>query len=162
MDELVLKPIGTIKSPYNSIEGMPIQPIGASGAHGQIELLPEYADGLQDLEGFSHVILIYQFHKSKGYELKIKPFMDNQLRGVFSTRAPKRPNPIGISVVKLLKIEDNILHIENIDVLNETPLLDIKPYILNVDNIQDFKIGWLEGKSEEMSFKKSDKRFYNE
>ena len=159
MNILNLKPIGTIYTPYNDREGMPIQPTGAKGVKGKIELIPELTDGLKDLDGFSHIILIYHFHLSKKYELHVKPFMDDKIRGVFSTRAPKRPNPIGFSVVKLNKIEKNILHIENIDVLNGTPLLDIKPFIPDVDIVKTDKIGWLEGKAGKMNEKKSDIRF---
>jgi tRNA-Thr(GGU) m(6)t(6)A37 methyltransferase TsaA len=162
MSELLVKSIGVIKTPFNKNEGMPIQPIGAKGVQAIIEMHAEYVEGLNDLVGFSHIILIYQFHKSNGYSLKTKPFMDDQLRGVFATRAPRRPNPIGISVVKLNKIENNIIHIENIDVLNDTPLLDIKPYIPGIDNALDVRLGWLDGKSEEMRIKISDKRFNNE
>lgn len=152
-------PIGIIRTPFNSKEGMPIQPSGALGVQGRIEIFDEFVEGLKDLDGFSHIILIYNLHESKDYELMVKPFMDDELRGVFSTRAPKRPNPVGLSVVKLLKIEDNILYIENIDVLNNTPLLDIKPFIPDADSPVVDKLGWLEGKSNKMKDNKSDNRF---
>ena len=108
MKKIVYQPIGTIHSPFQTIQGMPIQPAGAKGVQRTVEINPEYVDGLQDLDGFSHIILIYHFHLSKGYSLKVKPFMDENLRGVFATRAPKRPNPIGISVVRLVRVEGNI------------------------------------------------------
>lgn len=152
-------PIGIIKTPFDSKEGMPIQPSGASRIKGTIEIYTEYAEGLKDLDGFSHIILIYHFHESKDYKLMVKPFMDDKLRGVFSTRAPKRPNAIGLSVVKLNKIEGNILYIENIDVLSNTPLLDIKPFIPDVDSPAVEKLGWLQNKSDQMKEKKSDNRF---
>lgn len=157
--EIFFKPIGIIKTPFFKKEGMPIQPSGAKGILGEIEILPEFVDGLKDLDGFSHIILIYHFHESKGFQLSVKPFMDDQLHGIFSTRAPKRPNPIGFSVVKLNKIKSNILFIENIDVLDGTPLLDIKPFIPNVDSPKVERLGWLERKSDKMGDKLSDHRF---
>lgn len=159
MELLNFKPIGFIKTPFKNKEGMPIQPTGAKGVKGTIEIDPKYSEGLKDLDGFSHIILIYHLHLSKTYELIVKPFMDDKLHGVFSTRAPKRPNPIGFSVVKLNKIEKDILFIENIDVLNDTPLLDIKPFIPDVDCPLADRIGWLEGKSDKMEHRKSDTRF---
>lgn len=153
------KSIGVIKTPFKEREGMPIQPTGAKGIVGQIEIKDEFLEGLTDLDGFSHIILIYHFHKIKEFELILKPFMDDKKHGVFSTRAPKRPNAIGFSVVKLNKIEGNILHVENIDILDETPLLDIKPFIPDVDSAEVTKMGWLEGKSNKMGKKKSDNRF---
>jgi tRNA-Thr(GGU) m(6)t(6)A37 methyltransferase TsaA len=111
------------------------------------------------LIGFSHIILIYNFHKSETYELETKPFLDTKKRGVFSTRAPKRPNSIGISVVKLLEIDNNILFIENVDILNETPLLDIKPYIPEFDHHKVEKYGWIGHKIEKLNTVKSDNRF---
>src|SRR4030066_1319640 len=124
MKKIVFQPIGTIHPPLQNIQGMPIQPAGAKGIAGTIEMTPEYVDGLQDIEGFSHIILIYHFHLSKGYSLKVKQFLDENLRGVFATRAPRRPNHIGISVVKLVRVEGTILHIEDIDIVDGTPLLD--------------------------------------
>lgn len=140
---------------------MPIQPIGAKGVKGQIELKREYEEGLKDLNGFSHIILIYHLHLCNGHSLKVKPFLDNVKRGIFATRAPKRPNPIGISVVRLEKIEKNTIYISNIDVVDGTPLLDIKPYIPHFDTCEDEEvcIGWFEDKHHEAKEKKSDKRF---
>lgn len=158
-EKIIFKPIGYIKTPFIKTEGMPIQPTGAKGIKGEIEIYPEFVEGLKDLDGFSHLILIYHFHESKAFKLSVKPFMDNQFHGVFSTRAPKRPNAIGLSVVKLTKIEGNIIFIENMDVLNGTPLLDIKPFIPDVDSPAVDKLGWLEGKSNKMGDSKSDSRF---
>ena len=159
MKKIVFQPIGTIHSPFQNIQGMPIQPAGAKGIAGTIEIKPEYVDGLQDLEGFSHIILIYHFHLAKGYSLKVKPFMDENLRGVFATRAPKRPNPLGISVVKLIKVKDNVLQIEDVDIVDGTPLLDIKPYVPEFDVQKVEKIGWLSQKIKKARRVKSDKRF---
>lgn len=158
-ENIIFKPIGVIKTPYKKKDGMPIQPTGATGIKGEIEIYPEFVEGLNDLDGFSHITLIYHLHKSEGFQLNVKPFMDDQLRGIFSTRAPKRPNAIGLSVVKLIKVENNILFIENIDVLDETPLLDIKPFIPDIDSPKVDKLGWLEGKANKMGDKLSDSRF---
>ncbi len=159
--EIIYSPIGTIHSPFKSVEGMPIQPVGACGVKGTIEIEKEYGDGLSDLNGFSHLILIYNFHLSNGYSLKVKPFLDNEERGVFATRAPKRPNSIGLSVVKLEKLEGNIIHISNVDIADGTPLIDIKPYIPHFDKNKDDEvcIGWFEDKHHEAADKKSDDRF---
>lgn len=138
---------------------MPIQPKGAKGVAGTIEIKPEYADGLKDIEGFSHIILIYHFHLSRSYSLKVKPFLDDNLHGVFATRAPKRPNPIGISVVRLRKIVENILHIEDVDIVDGTPLLDIKPYIPEFDIHEVESSGWLTKKAKKVYEAKADERF---
>ncbi|MEN8125897.1 MAG: tRNA (N6-threonylcarbamoyladenosine(37)-N6)-methyltransferase TrmO [Bacteroidota bacterium] len=151
--------IGTIFTPFNKKEGMPIQPVGAIGNRGRIEIKPEFAEGLANLDGFSYIILIYDFHKSEGFDLKIKPFLSEKEFGVFSTRAPKRPNSIGLSVVKLLSINDNIIEVENIDILNKTLLLDIKPYVPEFDIHNAEKIGWMENKLTNISNTKSDNRF---
>ncbi|MGB9977964.1 tRNA (N6-threonylcarbamoyladenosine(37)-N6)-methyltransferase TrmO [Methanobacterium sp.] len=158
---VVFNPIGVIYSPFKDMEGMPIQPVGAKGIKGEIHLKKEYMEGLSDLEGFSHIILIYHFHLSKGYLLKVKPFLDNMKRGIFATRAPRRPNSIGLSVINLDKIEGNIIHISNVDIVNGTPLLDIKPYMPYFDKFDDekLKIGWFEDKYKEVINKKSDMRF---
>lgn len=138
---------------------MPIQPSGATGIRGFIEILPEFVDGLKDLDGFSHIILLYHFHRIRKSKLIVTPFMDAQPRGVFSTRAPTRPNPIGLSVVRLLGGDQNILHIENVDIVDGTPLLDIKPYVPEFDQHLAGRIGWLEQARGEVRSRKSDTRF---
>jgi len=138
---------------------MPIQPSGAESIRGTIHILPEYSEGLKDLEGFSHIVLLYHFHLSQDTKLTVIPFMDSQARGVFSTRAPSRPNPIGLSIVKLRKIKGNILDIENVDILDGTPLLDIKPYVPEFDQYPADRIGWLEQVRGTVRGKKSDNRF---
>jgi len=153
------EPIGTIHTPFTEAEGMPIQPAGASGVTGTLELRPEYADGLRDLDGFSHIILVYAFHESRGFDLQVVPFMDAEPRGVFATRAPRRPNPIGVSVVRLVGIEGNIVHVESIDVLDGTPLLDIKPFVPGFDADGDVRAGWLEGVSVQANSTRADGRF---
>ncbi|TSA26181.1 MAG: tRNA (N6-threonylcarbamoyladenosine(37)-N6)-methyltransferase TrmO [Bacteroidetes bacterium] len=159
MNEVRYNPIGIIHSPFKDIKGMPIQSASAKGVIGTIEINHEYAAGLKDLDGFSHIMLIYHFHLTEGFSLRVRPFMDDNLRGVFATRAPRRPNPIGISVVKLVKIENNILHIEEVDIVDNTPLLDIKPYVPDFDSRKAERIGWLSGKSGRSNELKSDNRF---
>lgn len=154
-----LKPIGIIHTPFTKPEGMPIQPKGAAGICGTIELFDEYHAGLKDLDGFSHIILLYHFHQSHGFKLQVVPFMDSELRGLFATRAPKRPNPIGISVVQLVIIENGVLHIQNVDIIDGTPLLDIKPYVPDFDSPQYIRTGWFEQAGKTLSSRKSDDRF---
>ncbi len=138
------EPIGIVHSPFVEAEGTPIQPSRADGAQGSVEVFPEYEAGLEDLEGFSHIILLCHLHRSKGYSLKVIPFLDTVPRGLFATRAPRRPNPIGLSVVRLAGIIGNVLSVEGIDMLDGTPLLDIKPYIGEFDCRTDPRFGWLE------------------
>lgn len=157
--KITFEQIGTVFTEFKTREGMPIQSNGAKGVKGRIVLNKDLTLGLNDLIDFSHIILIYHFHKSEGFELETKPFLDKQKRGVFSTRAPKRPNSIGISVVKLLAIENNTLIIENVDILDETPLLDIKPYIPEFDHHEVEKYGWIEHKIGRLDTIKSDIRF---
>lgn len=159
MKAIQYKPIGIIHSPFKDLKGMPIQPVGAQGISGTVELQAQYKDGLKDLEGFSHIILIYHFHLSEGYSLQVKPFLDDTPRGLFAVRAPRRPNPIGISVVRLERIEGTTLHVSNIDIVDKTPLLDIKPCVPSFDAIEDVRIGWLADKSEHAVHKRSDERF---
>jgi len=140
-----IKPIGIIHSPFKDKKETPIQPF-RSNEIGKVEVYKEFAAGLQDITGFSHIILIYRFHKSRGYWLLVKPFLDNQLRGVFSTRAPRRPNQIGISVVRLLKRKNNVLFVKGVDILDGTPLLDIKPYVPDFSASARVRIGWLSNK----------------
>jgi tRNA-Thr(GGU) m(6)t(6)A37 methyltransferase TsaA len=154
-----VQPIGVIHTPFTSLEGMPIQPTGAQGVLGTVEIFKEYHPGLKDLEGFSHIILIYYFHSSSGFSLHVVPFLDSQPRGLFATRAPKRPNPIGLSVVQLNTIDKGILHIRNVDILDGTPLLDIKPYVPDFDAPTDVRTGWLEKVGKSAWSLKSDDRF---
>ncbi len=159
MNEIKYKPIGVVHSPFKEPKGTPIQPAGAKNIDGTVELFPEYAEGLKDLEGFSHIILIYHFHLSKRASLKVKPYMDSEVHGVFAMRGPSRPNPVGISVVGLVRIENNILHIHDVDIVDGTPLLDIKPYVPEFDIRKVEKIGWLEKNVHKLSKTKDDERF---
>ncbi len=151
--------IGVINTPFKKLEDMPIQPKGAKKTIGKIILNYEYAEGLKDLDGFSHIYLIYFFHEAKRTELSVTPFMDTQPRGVFSTRSPLRPSHIGMSVTQIVSIDDNIVTVKGIDILNDTPLLDIKPYIPQFDSVTDVKTGWLTKDEKDVVEKKSDGRF---
>ncbi|NOR48920.1 MAG: tRNA (N6-threonylcarbamoyladenosine(37)-N6)-methyltransferase TrmO [Methanosarcinaceae archaeon] len=159
MDEIKYKPIGIIHSPFKEPKGTPIQPAAAKGIEGKVEVFPEYAEGLKDVKEFSHIILVCHFHLSKKPSLKVKPFMDDQMRGVFATRAPSRPNSIGISIVRLIKIEENILHVQDVDIIDGTPLLDIKPYVCEFDPKEVNKIGWLEKNVHKLPTSNDDGRF---
>ena len=149
LKSVTLRPIGVVHSPHKKAEETPIQPVYARGVKGHAEIFPEYADGLCDLEGFSHVYLIYHFHRAKSVRLVVKPFLEDTPHGVFATRAPSRPNPIGISIVRLVKREGNILHLEDVDMLDNTPLLDIKPYISRFDCHTNARCGWQDKVDEE-------------
>ncbi|MDD5645287.1 MAG: tRNA (N6-threonylcarbamoyladenosine(37)-N6)-methyltransferase TrmO [bacterium] len=154
-----MKAIGTIHTPFADLAGMPIQPAGAAGVSGTVDVFEEYQDGLQDLDGFSHLVLLYVFHRSEGYNLRVVPFMDKEPRGLFATRAPKRPNPIGLSVVQLDRIDKGVLHIRNVDMLDGTPLLDIKPYVPEFDSSADVRTGWLAQARKTVETRQSDDRF---
>jgi len=127
------RPIGVIHTPFKEPQGTPIQPTAAEGVEGRVEVFSEFADGLKDIEGFSHIILLYHFHLCREVKLRVKPFLDDEFRGVFATRAPCRPNPIGFSVVRLLEVRKNILRVCDVDIIDGTPLLDIKPYVHELD-----------------------------
>jgi len=157
--DVTYHPIGVIRSPFRELQGMPIQPTSEGSAPGSVEIFPDFVDGLKDLEGFSHVILLYHFHQVRRLTLIVTPFLDSEPHGVFATRAPTRPNPIGLSIVKLLRIEGNTLHIGNLDVLDGTPLLDLKPYVPEFDCQPNARIGWLEQAKGGIRTARSDDRF---
>ena len=157
--KIEFSPIGIIHSPHLALENMPIQPAGAAGVQGTVEVFEQYRPGLKDLDGFSHIILLFHFHRSDSFKLEVMPFLDTEPRGLFSTRAPKRPNPIGLSVVELDKIEGGVLHIRNVDILDGTPLLDIKPYVPEFDTQVNVRTGWLEKARKSVASRKSDDRF---
>jgi tRNA-Thr(GGU) m(6)t(6)A37 methyltransferase TsaA len=179
-NEITFTPIGVIHSPFEVPEGTPIQPTAARDVEGTVEVFPEYVDGLEDLAGFSHIYLLYHFHLTAGYSLQVIPFMDREARGVFATRAPRRPNPIGISVVRLDAVEGNILRIRDVDIVDGTPLLDIKPYAPpfdcrgrideqlgrkaesgtgDEDDNDEVRIGWLRNRVKRMRRARDDGRF---
>lgn len=137
-------PIGTVRSPHTDPEQTPIQPVYAEGLRGRVELLPEFSAGLADIEGFSHIYLIYWLHRAEAARLRVRPFLEDTERGIFATRAPWRPNPIGMSLVRLVAREGDVLIIEGVDVLDGTPLLDIKPYAPRYDQVEDPRGGWTE------------------
>jgi tRNA-Thr(GGU) m(6)t(6)A37 methyltransferase TsaA len=159
IQNIVYKPIGIIHSPFTEPAGTPIQAIASQGAEGSVEVFQQYGAGLRDINGFSHLYLVYCFHLARTPSLMVKPFLDDQTRGVFSTRAPNRPNPIGISIVELIGVNDNILHVRDMDILDGTPLLDIKPYLPDFDHRDAKKIGWLQKKIERLSGSRDDGRF---
>jgi len=160
MDDIVFKPIGIIHTPYTTRENTPIQVGAGRDTEGTVVIFEEFEEGLADLDGFSHIQLLYHFHKSEGYKLKVVPFLDTVGRGLFSTRAPRRPNNIGLSVTRVTSVEKNIIHITGIDVLDGTPLIDIKPYVpFFEDPDEEIRIGWLTGKRSRSREMKADKRF---
>ncbi len=143
--KITLEPIGIIHSPHQKKEDIPIQGAFKPEGVGTIEIFEKYVEGLKDVEGFSHLLIIYFFHKSKDYNLLAKPFLEDKLHGIFAIRSPHRPNHLGVSVVRLLERKGNTLKIGEIDVFDKTPLLDIKPYVPKFDQRNNVKIGWLEG-----------------
>ncbi len=159
MMEITYTPIGIIHTPFKGLESMPIQPTCETSAAGVVEIFRPYVEGLKDLDGFSHIILLYHLHAVTRVSLQVVPFLDDESHGIFATRAPTRPNPIGLSVVRLTGIQDNRLTVEDVDILDATPLLDIKPYIPEFDHHLNAKIGWLEGKRDKIKTKVSDNRF---
>jgi tRNA-Thr(GGU) m(6)t(6)A37 methyltransferase TsaA len=140
--EMHLTPIGIIHSPHQRAEGTPVQAALATGVQGTVEVFPEYAAGLRDLDGFERVWLVYWFDRARPAELVVTPYLDTTPRGLFATRAPCRPNPIGLSPVRLLGIVGSVLQVEGLDILDNTPLLDIKPYIPAFDACEAKRIGW--------------------
>ena len=159
MAEIVYHPIGLIYSPFKECLGTPIQGISSSDVEGIVEIFPKYVKGLKDLEGFSHIILIYHFHLSGKFSLTVKPYLDKRLRGLFATRAPSRPNPVGLSVVRLIKVAGTRIYVSNLDIVDRTPLLDIKPYVPAFDEHKIIKIGWLEKHVHKLHKTKDDNRF---
>jgi tRNA (adenine37-N6)-methyltransferase len=144
--EITMHSIGVIHSPFTEKHQTPIQS-SRSQAIGLVELYPEFADGLKDIESLSHIHLLYVFHQSSGYALQVKPFLDDQEHGIFATRYPYRPNPIGLSTVRIVSRRGSVLTIEGVDVLDGTPLLDIKPYVPDFDIRTEVRTGWYETRS---------------
>ena len=150
MEPIVYHSIGVIHSPYTETAGMPIQATAAIGVAGTIQLDPAYAEGLVDIDGFSHLILLYHLHQVREASLMVTPFLDDRPHGVFATRSPKRPNPIGLSIVRLVAVNGLTLAIQDVDVLNGTPLLDIKPWVPEFDVRANPRIGWFAGNIDRM------------
>lgn len=151
--------IGIIHSPHKERKGAPIQPAGATEFKGRVEVFPQFEEGLSDLDGFERIILLYHLHLSEGFSLMTKPFLDHKKRGLFSTRAPKRPNQIGISIVQLIGVEKNILHVKGIDIVDKTPLIDIKPYVPQFDSFPDSRAGWVDAANLSAQSVRADDRF---
>jgi len=156
---VTLTPIGVVRTPFANHEGMPIQTVAAQGVAGRIELDPAYEDALADLDGFTHLHLITYLHRTGGVSLRLTPYLDTVRRGVFATRSPKRPNPIGLSIVRLVRIEGAVIHIEEVDLLDGTPLLDIKPYVPPFDDRADARYGWFEQRAQNVHSVRADARF---
>lgn len=152
-------PIGVVHSPFEAPEDAPIQPAGGADVCATVEVFPPYRAGLKDLEGFSHLVLLFHFHRSRGFDLHVVPFLDTVPRGVFATRAPRRPNPIGLSVVRLERVADGVLHVRGVDMLDGTPLLDIKPYVPAFEAEGPVRTGWLEHAAERAGTARADDRF---
>ncbi len=160
-EPVAYRPIGVLRSPHRDVTGMPIQPVGARGVCGHIEVAGEFAQGLLDLEGFSRVIVLYHLHKIEGFDLLVRPFLDTREHGIFATRSPKRPNAIGLSVLELAGVDlaRGVVRLRNVDILDGTPVLDIKPYVPAFDVWEAERIGWFAGKVEAADTCKADERF---
>jgi tRNA (adenine37-N6)-methyltransferase len=157
--EIIYQPIGIIHSPFHNLENMPIQPASDISGAGTVEIFSEFVDGLKDLAGFSHLYLLYHFHKIRQSNLVVTPFLDKEPHGIWATRAPTRPNPIGLSVVELVRIEHNLIYLKHVDILDQTPLLDIKPYVPQFEPGIEVRLGWLESVQDQIRTRRSDDRF---
>jgi tRNA-Thr(GGU) m(6)t(6)A37 methyltransferase TsaA len=157
LDSMKLEPIGVIETPFHAAAGTPIQPSRASGARGVVRIDERFREGLRDLEGFERIWLVYWFHEAPGPRLRVTPFLDSREHGVFATRAPARPNPIGLSVVRLIAIREGVLEVADVDVIDGTPLLDVKPYVPKFDCYPGSKAGWLDESASQR--RTADRRF---
>ncbi len=159
MDAITYTPIGVVHSPFTTLEGMPLQTVAAQGIPGTVDLEPAFRKGVQDLEAFSHLILLTHLHRMTGYALEVTPYLDDQPHGIFATRSPRRPNPLGLSVVRLIATEEGRLLIEDVDLLDGTPLLDLKPYVPAFDARETARIGWFAGRVDRVHTTRADDRF---
>ena len=159
MESITYRPIGIVHSPFTTLEGMPLQTIAAEGVRGSVEIEPAFGEGLRDLDGFSHVILLTHLHQMSGFALEVTPYLDVQTHGIFATRSPRRPNPLGLSVVRLIAVEGCTLLIEDVDVLDGTPLLDLKPYVPLFDARATDRIGWFADRLDRIHTARADQRF---
>jgi tRNA-Thr(GGU) m(6)t(6)A37 methyltransferase TsaA len=162
MQTISLQPIGVVHSPFTQPPGTPIQARGGAGTEATVEVFAEFTKGLTDLEGFSHVILLYYFHLCRGFDLTVTPYLDTRPHGVFATRAPRRPNALGLSVVQLRAVEGNVLRIVGADMVDGTPLLDIKPYVPEFDAVLECHTGWLENVADRAKDSNADERFHED
>jgi tRNA-Thr(GGU) m(6)t(6)A37 methyltransferase TsaA len=158
-EPITFRPIGVIRTPYNETEGMPIQATAAIGVPGRIELDPDLVEGLADLEGFSHLTLLYHLHRIESPKLTVTPFLDDRAHGIFATRAPARPNPIGISTVRMVAVSGSTIEIQDVDMVDGTPLLDIKPYVPAFDHRDGVDVGWFAGHLDGLAEARADDRF---
>jgi tRNA-Thr(GGU) m(6)t(6)A37 methyltransferase TsaA len=151
LTDISYRPVGVVRSEFHGRGGTPRQAVGAEGSRGTIEIDPGLTEGLADLEGFSHILVVYHMHRVRDHHLTAHPPWDDLPHGVFATCSPHRPNPIGVSVVQLERIADNVLHIASLDMLDGTPVLDIKPYVPDLFPRDKVRLGWLRGKVEGMT-----------
>jgi tRNA (adenine37-N6)-methyltransferase len=158
-EPVTFRPIGIIRTPFVDAEGMPIQATAAVGVPGRIEIDAEFVEGLADLDGFSHLILVYHLHRMTAPRLTVTPFLDDRPHGIFATRSPARPNPIGLSTVRLVAIEGSTLEVEDVDMVDGTPLLDIKPYVPAFDERDDVRVGWFTERLSGLPGARADDRF---
>jgi tRNA-Thr(GGU) m(6)t(6)A37 methyltransferase TsaA len=158
-DAISYHPIGVVRSPFTRLEGMPLQSVAAREVRGQIEVDPQYAPGLRDLDGFSHLHVVTHLHRGAPGGLEVVPLLDDTVRGIFATRSPRHPNPIGLSVVRLLTVSGCVLEIEGVDLLDGTPVLDLKPYVPEFDSIAAERTGWLEQAAKRVHRVSADGRF---
>jgi tRNA-Thr(GGU) m(6)t(6)A37 methyltransferase TsaA len=159
VDPVTFRPIGIIRSPFTDTAGMPIQAVAAAGVGGRIELDPAFVEGLADLDGFSHLTLLYHLHRVTAARLTVTPFLDTAPHGIFATRSPARPNAIGLSTVRLVRVTGATLEIEDVDVVDGTPLLDIKPYVPALDDRAGARIGWFAARLGDVDTARADRRF---
>jgi tRNA-Thr(GGU) m(6)t(6)A37 methyltransferase TsaA len=159
LEAITYTPIGVVHSPFTTLEGMPLQTVAAQGVRGSVEFAPAFRAGVKDLEAFSHLILLTHLHRMTGYALEVTPYLDDHAHGVFATRSPRRPNPLGLSVVRLLTVEDGTLLIEDVDILDGAPVLDIKPYVPAFDARETDRIGWYAGRLDRVHTTRADERF---
>jgi tRNA-Thr(GGU) m(6)t(6)A37 methyltransferase TsaA len=152
-------PVGVVHSPFTKLEGMPLQPVAAPEVRGTVEIHPQFAPGLKDLDGFSHLYLVAHLHRGAPGGLEVVPFLDDTVRGIFATRSPRHPNPIGISVVRLLAVDGSVLEIAGVDLVDGTPVLDIKPYVPKFDSVAAERTGWLGEAAERVHRVNADARF---
>jgi len=158
-ESIRIQTIGVVHSPFRTREEMPIQPPGAAKIEGSVEVFPQYVAGLKDLDGFSHIYLLFHFHRTRETRMEVVPFLDTVLRGVFATRSPRRPARIGLSIVELLAVAGNRLRVRGLDILDGTPLLDIKPYVPDFDDRPGARTGWLTADLQQIRGQRSDDRF---
>ena len=144
MKPITMNPIGVVHSPYRGLQNMPVQGIFKPEVTAWVELKEEYGNGLKDLDGFSHAILIYYFHKSRQEFIQGSPFLEDERHGIFAIRSPYRPNHLGLSVVRIIAVDKYKLHFSDVDVLDQTPVLDIKPYVKYFDVRDNVVSGWLD------------------